>query len=468
MNSRLDSIVKSYLPRLIQSVCESIRFPSIYAEDGSGFPYGLEIARAADHAMACAEKLGFRVTDLNGRVCWAEYGAGSDTVAVMGHLDVVPPGGGWDFEPFSGVVRNGAIYGRGAQDDKGPLFSALYALRAVADFGHPLSKRVRIIFGMDEESGRMRDVDAYLSSEPASVYSFTPDGAYPVVNTEKGRVKFTASIRNKPSEISPIKLLSVSGGESIGSVPAEAEAVFSAPLEMMPKLCAVLSSAAVANSWQIKLTCDKSVCKLTVFGLAAHASLPELGENAVGRLVILLEKINIGGENGRFIRFLAERIGTESDGSSLGISAKDSHCGALSLNLATIAGDESGMSISCGIYIPAETIPLDEVCLLINKAFASVNAEVVIFEKIKPLFYPQAHPLIVTLQNGYRNATNKEAYLVSMCGGTYSKRMPNMVPYGATFEDEEDKAHAANEKVLISNLAESCRLMAYAILEMAK
>ena len=89
MNKKLDDAVKSYLPRLVQSVCESIRFPSIYAEDGSGFPYGLEIARAADHAMACARQLGFRVTDLNGRVSWAEFGEGEETVAVMGHLDVL-------------------------------------------------------------------------------------------------------------------------------------------------------------------------------------------------------------------------------------------------------------------------------------------------------------------------------------------------------------------------------------------
>ena len=89
MNERLDRIVKSYLPRLVQSVCESVRIPSLYTEDASGFPYGIEIARAADHAMACARQLDFKVTDLDGKICWADYGDGEETVAVMGHLDVV-------------------------------------------------------------------------------------------------------------------------------------------------------------------------------------------------------------------------------------------------------------------------------------------------------------------------------------------------------------------------------------------
>ena len=468
MNKKLDDAVKSYLPRLVQSVCESIRFPSIYAEDGSGFPYGLEIARAADHAMACARQLGFRVTDLNGRVSWAEFGEGEETVAVMGHLDVVPPGDGWEFDPFCGTVRGGAIYGRGSQDDKGPLFSALYALRAVADLEEPLSKRVRIIFGQDEESGRMRDVEAYLQSEPAPRYSFTPDGAYPVVNTEKGRVKFTVTRAFDAVDSHNLRLISVDGGESMGSVPAKAEVMFTGTSAKISAACSAISKFAILNNWEIKLSHDGDVCKLTVYGRAAHATLPELGVNAVGRMLVLLSKAGFEGEIGQFLLFLAEKIGTESDGKSLGIAAQHEHCGALTLNMATIKGDAQGISLSCGVYVPAETLPADEVRERLSSAFESVGAEFCIIENIPALFYSPEHPLIQTLQRGYYNATGKEPYLVSMCGGTYSKKMPNMVPYGATFEDEDDRAHAANEKVLISNLSESCRLMAYAILEMAK
>lgn len=180
MDKRLDSIVESYLPKLIRSVCESVRIPSLYAEEDNGLPYGREIDKAAKHAMACAESLGFRVTDLDGKICWAEYGDGDDIVAAMGHLDVVPPGEGWTFDPFIGVVRDGKILGRGTQDDKGPLFSSLYALKALADLGVTLTKRIRVIFGMDEESGRMRDAATYLASEAVPLYAYTPDGAIPL------------------------------------------------------------------------------------------------------------------------------------------------------------------------------------------------------------------------------------------------------------------------------------------------
>ena len=50
----------------------------------------------------------------------------SPTLLVACHLDVVPPGNGWDTDPFKSVVRNGRIYGRGANDNKGQMSSMLY------------------------------------------------------------------------------------------------------------------------------------------------------------------------------------------------------------------------------------------------------------------------------------------------------------------------------------------------------
>lgn len=468
MNERLDRIVKSYLPRLVQSVCESVRIPSLCAEDASGFPYGIEIARAADHAMACARQLDFKVTDLDGKICWADYGDGEETVAVMGHLDVVAPGEGWDFEPFCGCVKNGAILGRGTQDDKGPLFSSLYALRAVADLGVPLSKRVRIIFGMDEESGKMRDVEAYLKSERPPLYAFTPDGAYPVVNTEKGTIKFTSTAVLETAPAKELSLVKISGGESVGSVPAKAEAVLKGEIRTLERTASAAAAAAKMNGWKTKIAAASDHLTITVYGKAAHATLPELGENAVGRLLILLQAAEISGGAGKFVRFLADKIGVEADGCSLGIKASHSHCGALTVNMAKISGDEHSITVTCGIYIPAETISFDKVCAALEQSFSAAGGSFEPFAKTAPLYYSPEHPLIKTLQRGYHNATGKEPYLVSMCGGTYSKRMPNMVPYGATFENEDDRAHGANERLLITNLMESTRLMAYAILEMAK
>ena len=469
MNSGLDKKVKAALPRLVQSVCESVRIPSLSSEGENGFPYGMNIARAADHAMTCARAMGFKVVDLDGRVCWAEYGEGTDYVAVMGHLDVVPPGDGWEFDPFCGLVKNGYILGRGTQDDKGPLFSSLYALKALADSEIKLSHRVRIIFGLDEESGRMRDVEAYLAHEKPPLFAFTPDGAYPVVNTEKGTVKFSSVLKREPSEEAEGAILaSLKAGEGLGSVPAAAEAIFRGKRAALEAAAAKFACTAEKLGWPVKLSFTEGELILRTEGKAAHATLPELGINAAGRISVLINELGLSGREGQFFKMLAEKFGTESDGSSLGIKGSDPHCGKVTVNLALLSASQEEISLRCGIYIPARTADFDTVCDILKNCFTEVGASFEPTSRTAPLFYEPSHPLIRKLQTGYSNATGKKATLVSMCGSTYSKRMPNMVPYGATFDDEDDRAHGANERLLITNLLESTRLMAYGIAELAR
>ena len=468
MDRKLDAIVKSYLPKLVQSVCESVRIPSIVKCDQSGFPYGLEVACAADHAMACARSLGFRVRDLGGNICWAEFGGQDEYVAAMGHLDVVPPGDGWSFDPFCGTVKSGYILGRGTQDDKGPLFSSLFALRAVADLGIPLRRQVRIIFGLDEESGKMRDVQTYLACEKAPVFAYTPDGAYPVVNTEKGSIKFRASLALEGDDNAGLKLEKLSGGQSLGSVPQHAEAVISGDRRLVEAASSLMAECAHNHGWPISLSCGGDRLTISVEGKAAHATLPKLGKNAVGRLFIILNHAGFHGKLGAFVSFMAESFGTEPDGASLGIKASDGHCGELTVNLAMAEGDRKHICITCGVYIPAQTVSFAKVNDTLRRGFETAGADFEELTATPPLYYAPEHPLIATLRRGYENATGKEARLVSMCGSTYSKRMPNMTPYGATFDEEDDRAHGADERVLITNLQESARLMAYALLEMAR
>jgi succinyl-diaminopimelate desuccinylase len=66
---------------------------------------------------------------------YARIGAGAPHIVFAGHTDVVPPGDSskWRFDPFSGEIADGMIWGRGACDMKGGLAAAIAAvLRSVA------------------------------------------------------------------------------------------------------------------------------------------------------------------------------------------------------------------------------------------------------------------------------------------------------------------------------------------------
>ena len=176
-----------------------------------GRPYGAEVAEALKHALETAQKLGFKTVNLDGYIGYAEYGEGEEYVAVLGHLDVVPEGNGWSYPPFGGEIHDGKIFGRGTTDDKGPIFAALFGLKATKELNLPLSKRVRIIFGLNEETG-CTDAKYYMSKEKPPVAGFTPDAEFPVIHTEKGI--FTFSLAKKLiNKSNNLKLLAIRGGE---------------------------------------------------------------------------------------------------------------------------------------------------------------------------------------------------------------------------------------------------------------
>ena len=85
----------------------------------------------------------------------SEYGAGSKTLVLNGHVDVVSPEpmGDWTVDPFSGHIKNGCIYGRGAVDMKGGLVSGIGALKAIASLGLDLGGKLQLQAVPEEETG---------------------------------------------------------------------------------------------------------------------------------------------------------------------------------------------------------------------------------------------------------------------------------------------------------------------------
>src|SRR5574341_531980 len=117
---------RDWAPRLEPLVSELIRFPTVAGNDG---------ARADQQAwlQRVAEELGFAVRQ-TGKVTEVELPGptGSPVLGLVVHGDVQPVDDHWTVPPFEGAVKDGAIIGRGAADDKGPLVQAMLAMRTLA------------------------------------------------------------------------------------------------------------------------------------------------------------------------------------------------------------------------------------------------------------------------------------------------------------------------------------------------
>jgi len=80
-------------------------------------------------------------------------GGGSNLLLYSGHLDVVAVGDAddWEFEPFSGKIENGKIYGRGTADHKGTIAASLFAMQSLIESEIRLKGDIVFVAAADEE-----------------------------------------------------------------------------------------------------------------------------------------------------------------------------------------------------------------------------------------------------------------------------------------------------------------------------
>ncbi|MDX2170734.1 MAG: M20 family metallopeptidase [Deltaproteobacteria bacterium] len=111
--------------------------------------------------------LHLEVIQLPGRtpLLWMDMpGSGDDTVLLYGHLDKQPPMEGWSdgLGPWSPVLRDGKLYGRGGADDGYAAFACVAALQALAQ-QRVAHARCVVLIEACEESGSY-DLPAYIEA----------------------------------------------------------------------------------------------------------------------------------------------------------------------------------------------------------------------------------------------------------------------------------------------------------------
>ena len=180
----LDAHAEDYAAQL----CRWVEVPSVKGEATPDAPFGKDVRRMLDMAMADAKAFGYETRDFDGYACDITLpGESEEAIAVLGHLDVVPAGDNWATPPFTATRVGDQIFARGTSDDKGPALAALYAMNAIKAAGIPLKKSIRLILGCDEESD-WEDMAYYCAHTEMPEVGFSPDASFPIINTEKGMI----------------------------------------------------------------------------------------------------------------------------------------------------------------------------------------------------------------------------------------------------------------------------------------
>lgn len=429
----------------LESLKTIVSYPSVLNEGENGTPFGQSIQNVLEKMLELTRSLGFKTyIDPKGYYGYAEIGQGEELLAVLCHLDVVPVGdlSDWETPPFEATIKDGWIHGRGVQDDKGPSLAALYAVKALMDAGVTFNKRIRFIYGTDEET-LWRCMARYNELEETASLGFAPDSSFPLTYAEKGLLQI--KLHGSGSQE-----LAIEAGEAFNVVPAKAS--------YTGNLADSLEVELKKQAFEYERTADT----VTVIGVPKHSKDAAEGVNAIVRLAMGLNPL----VQHSTIQFMAEAVGEDATGSSLFGEISDEPSGTLSFNVSglTINQDESEIRIDLRIPVLADKDKLVRELSQIAEKYQLRYEE---FDYLAPLYVPLDSELVSTLMAVYKEKTNDDSPAVSSGGATFARTMPNCVAFGALFPGALQTEHQANERTVIDDLYKAMDIYAETIYRLA-
>ncbi len=114
--------------------------------------------------------------------------ASSKSLLITPHIDTVPFGSGWKFDPIGGTIHRGRIYGRGASDDKGNAAVGMEVMRSLVEDGIRLKYDVIFAATVDEETGSHFGIRPLLDKRILRPYValITDSEAFDCIVAQKG------------------------------------------------------------------------------------------------------------------------------------------------------------------------------------------------------------------------------------------------------------------------------------------
>lgn len=355
--SRPDTKIQSMKKEMVEIALEMLKNNN-YTATG--------IAATIDIFKKLAEEDGFSFVDEE-KYAFIEFGKSQGLVGILNHIDVVD---GW-FPPF---VKENKLYGRGSIDNVVQALASYFGLKSVSN---SLQCRVRLFLGKCEET-TMLDLEEYLQKYECFHASISPDSDRGIVYAEKGNMtlEFESLQPKEASNESKIVLESFHSGTSVNMVP----------------------DRAIANLTGIKVETK---------GSPAHASTPELGENA---------------------------------------------------------------EVAINVRYPLNGNP-HKILEVISKTMKQHGLFLKTIKHKSPHFVDPKHPFIKSLMGAIEQVTGKTPDLFAIGGGTYCRKIPQTkglsVAIGVCYQTESYNAHQQNEYIEIDDITTCAEIVANCALELS-
>lgn len=445
-------LAAAYQDEALKTLADLISYESVLDEykPNSEAPFGKGNKEALDYILDKARALGFVAKNVSNYAGHIEFGAeDGELIGILAHLDVVPVNKSeWNSDPFTLTIKDGLMYGRGVEDDKGPLVSSLYALKLLKDNHVKLNKRVRLIMGCDEESGS-RCLAHYFSKEEMPKTGFSPDAEYPVIYGEKAHANYYLYLNDDQHIIK-----SFVSGDRFNIVPAKAQ------MELNKDLSNEYLAWLQKNNYKGEVVNNTYIA----YGVASHAMCPQNGLNAAFILLAFLSEYT----DSKVAKYATEYLTFDPFGKKLKIAVSDGDMGELTMNCGTFILEDNKLKIGVDFRMPKDKYELE-----INKAFTKSMADYGFTYNCLSagsIHYVKKDSFLVKkLMDAYSSITgDTKNKPFTIGGGTYAKFMSECVAFGPQRPGAPDVCHIANEYRSVAEFVEDIAVYAKAIYELGK
>lgn len=452
--------VEAHEAEMVSDICQLVSIPSISekSQDREA-PFGKPCRDALDKALEIGRNMGFEAFNHEnycGTLLWR--GRSEEEIGIFGHTDVVPAGSGWSYEPFSPVVKDGLIIGRGSSDNKGSLMAALYGIKYLKDSGYEPKKSIRFFLGCSEEKG-MEDVQYYVSHYKEPEFSLVPDVMFPVCNGEKGIMELDACCKKKSRVLKSFR-----SGIMSNAVPADAKAVLALPEEEARK---VKEKGIQSGVWV--QDGEEGCLEIRMKGIAAHAAFPEGSESAELKLAEFLLSLEVLDKEAAEILEGVKAFFSDYYGAGLDIPYEDDASGKLTHvgGMADYDGETFRQNINIRYNV---TAVYEDMVAAITKKLEAYDFHITEIHGSGPCFTDPDSPQIQKLLKICAEHLGDGLMPYVMGGGTYARRLRHGVGFGPgipgkkkLFGDERGGAHQPDEYVEIAHLKKAAVIYADAI-----
>lgn len=451
---QLESIyewIDEHQEAMIKDLMDIASIESVSQDDSIVKPFGQGCIDVLDAMLKKGEDADFKVHNYENYVGSITYDTGKeDTIGIWAHLDVVPAGENWATDPFTPVLKNGYLFGRGVSDDKSGAIGGFYIQKALRELNIPMKHNIQLFLGTNEETG-MKDVEYYVSKYPSPKFSFVPDAGFPGVGGEFGRLRYILKSQQALSD----DFLSLEAGSAFNIIPNKAKVIL--------KKDTKLQFQDLPESFDIQET-DQGI-EITAFGASCHAAHPEGGKNAIHILTKALVDLKGLCENDFKILSFINDVNQNCYGTYLGIDKIDDVSGQ-TVSSGTVLRYEKGyisLLNDCRFCVTDSAKRLKE---SIEKKCQEHHFILEVSEESQPYYFDKNGIIFKTIQNVYHDFTGKDDEIKIIKGGTYAGMIPHAMATGISFDDNRPEglleghggAHQPDEYLSVEGYVKGLKL----------